>query len=233
MTRSFRRYAASGLALAASAALGAMTSLAQESVLVKPINQYFIGDIFPRAASEASAETGRAWRTSAEELNRDAEARIQAISVAATAKKAEVQAAKRQLSEAKREKNLVEIGRLEGTVKSEELLLDILEDLNDLSRKQMQLAESWRDAGNALERYTAADIAFDPFRTRRLTRPQDEGVDERLGIDGVQAFRTQAEAMANLGDTFRRLGERARSLAKDRLDLLKTLEKGGHLRAGT
>jgi hypothetical protein len=216
-----------------SAAIGAVSvAVAQEEpTLVKPLSQYFIGDVFPRMASEASAETGRSWRVSADELNREAESRIQAIATAATAKRSDLQAAKRALSEAKKEKDLVRIGMLEGTVKNEELLIDILEELTEVSRKQVDLARAWGEAGAAMERYTETDMALDPFRGRRLTRPDDGQPDERLGADGVQAFRAQAQAMSDLGESFRRLGDRAKSLSKDRLDLLNMLARGGHLQA--
>ena len=233
MTPSAGRRAARGFALVAAAAVGAVSMvLAQESPLVKPLDQYLIGDVFPRTSSEASAETGRSWRLAATELNGEAQARRQAIADAITAKRTDVQAAKQQLREAKRQRDLVRTGTLEGTVRNEELLLDILEDLEEISKQQVDLALSWSEAGGAMERYTLSDSGLDLFRGRRLTRPDGGATDERLGADGVQAFREHAEAMRDLGQAFRRLGDRTRSLAKKRMDLLDTLAKGGHLQAG-
>jgi hypothetical protein len=227
------RRAVLGFVLVASAGIGAATMvLAQESALVKPLDQYLIGDIFPRTVTEASAETGRSWRLAATELSGEAQARGLEIANAITAKRADVQAAKQELREAKRQRDLVRIGTLEGTVKNEELLLDILEDLADVSEKQTDLALAWGTAGGAMERYLVSDNAFDPFRTRRLTRSEAGAPDERLGPDGVQAIRAHAQSMRELGDAFHNLGERTRSLAKERMRLLETLGKGGHLQAG-
>ena len=221
-----------GIALALSAAIGAMTAtIAQENPLTKPLNRFSIGDIFPRAVGESFAETGRSWKVSADDLKREAEVRKESVTMAAEVKKTELPLTKDELKEAKKQKDLAKIGALEGTLKSEELVLNILKKLMRLSEEQIEVAEAFRATGAAMERFTDADDAFDPFRGRQIARPEFGELDQRLGPDGYAAFRAHADAMKNLGEAFHDLGSRTQSLAKDRMDLLETLAKGGHVQA--
>jgi hypothetical protein len=150
---------------------------------------------------------------------------------ALTAKRTELSATKEQLKLAKREKDLVRIGMLEGTIKNEELSIEILKKLEHVAEQQLEVADAWSETGSAMEKFTGADSGFDSFRTRRLTRPEPGQPDLRLGPDGYEAFRAQASAMKDLGEAFAELGSGTESLAEDRLELLKTLEKGGHVQS--
>jgi len=218
------------LALAVAASAGAVTAtIAQDSTLVKPFSQYLINDVFPKAVNETFAETGRRWKASAEDILRDAEERKQSVASATTAKRSELAAAKAQLKQAKEEKDLVKIGAAEGIVRNEELSIDILKQLTRVAEKQMEVAQAWRETGSSIEKFTESDTEFDAFRSRHLTRPEPGQIDQRLGPDGYQAFRAQAAAMKDLGDAFRDLGSLTESLADQRLDLLETLAKGGHV----
>jgi hypothetical protein len=220
------------VSLSAAAVVGAITAtLAQDNSLAKPFNQYVINDVFPKAVNESFAETGRRWKEAAEQLSREAEARKKLVETSTTVKKTDLATAKASLKKAKAEKDLVQIGALEGVVRNEELTMEILKQLTRVTDRQVEVAESWKESGEAIEKFTEADIAFDPFRTRQLMRPEAGQTDQRLGADGNRAFRTQAAAMRELGESFRELGSRTETLAKERLDLLETLSKGGHIQA--
>ena len=211
--------------------------VAQESgataapALTKPLGQFTLGDIFPKIVTEGFATTGKDWAAGASEFIQVATARRQNVETAIKAKSAEIPDLKKQLSAAKKEADLVKIGTLEGTIKNEQNIASVLQGLNKLSDAQVDLANRWKAAGEAMEKFTAADANFDTFRSKRLSRPEAGQPDERLGPEGAAAFKAHSEALRNLGDAFSDLGSEIGTIASARLKLLDTMAKGGNVQA--
>jgi hypothetical protein len=208
--------------------------VAQEAAaptLTKPLGQFTLGDIFPKLVTEGFAETGKQWGSGASEFIKQATARRQNVEAAIKAKSAEIPDLKKQLSAAKKEADLVKVGTLEGTIKNEQNITSVLEGLNKISDAQVDLANKWRAAGSAMEKFTAADANFDQFRAKKLSRPEAGQPDERLGPEGAAAFRAHSEALKELGRAFADLGAETETIASARLKLLDTMAKGGNVQA--
>ena len=220
------------LALGLMAALTAgPTLVAQDATLSKPLTRFTVGDIFPRLGTESFADTGRRWSETAGELLRLADERKRLVADAIKSKKGELPAMKKQLKEANSEKDFVKAGTLEGTLTDSQIVLEVLKRITALSERQAALADGFKAVGDAMEKYSAADAAFDPFRGQGISRPGAGEPDRRLGAEGYKAYKSQAEALATLGDAFSELGAQVEDLSSARMKVLSALERGGNIQA--
>ncbi len=235
MDRVWIRRTILGIALCgATALLVGQAFVAQEPAapaqsLTKPLNAFSLGDIFPKVVTDAFAETGKKWASGADEFIRAANTRKQNVDAALKAKEAEIPNLKNQLSQAKKENDLVKIGTLEGTIANEQNIMKVLKGLLAVSDKQIAMANKWKSAGGSMEKFTAADASFDALRTKKISRPAPGEPDQRLDAAGVATFKAHSQALEDLGKAFSDLGAQTQAMAADRLKIISTLEKGGNI----
>jgi len=204
---------------------------AQQSMdLNKPMGDFTIGDLFPKVGGDKSA-LGQQWKTSGEELVGIAKQRTEAVNQALEVKKQELATIEERLKTAKKNKDMVETGTLEGTLKQEQTVVKILEELKGLTENQLALAEAWRDTGTALMSYAAADKSFDQFRSKKIVKPGEGQADERLGEAGAHALMQHADALDSLSKALGNFASQASKMAGERKALLKSLEKGGNVQS--
>jgi hypothetical protein len=212
------------------------SSMAQDgetgSELDKPLAQFTVGDIFPRITDPSTRSIGDSWVSSAADLARLAQDRLVAVDQAIEGKNAHIERTKAELKNARRDKDFVREGTLEGTLEHDRTVVRILEDLQEVSATQIDFANAWAEAGKAINEFVSADEAFDAVRTRGIAKPAANAIDERMGSIQVELLRDHAAAMDRLGERFEELGEVTQKSAERRLDLLKRLERGGHVRMG-
>lgn len=198
--------------------------------LSKPLAQFTIGDIVPNTADGSMLSLGSSWKASAASLRRIAEDRLKVVDIAIEEKKVEIAGTKSALKTAKRAKDFVQTGSLQGTLKHDQVLVGVLEEMRRISISQIDVAKAWNAAGQAIDDYLGADRQFEPVRARRIAKPEPgSDTDERMGAADVGLFRTQARALERLGASFRNLGSLVENSAALRLSLVTKLEKGGHV----
>ncbi len=224
----------SGFSLAVLAVAALATSPAQEAppaTLSKPLAQYTVGDLLPRATDDTTRETGKAWRRAAGVLEEHCRSRLELVRSALQLKRSEVRALEQRLRAARKAKEFVEAGTLQGTLESERSVVEILDRVDTLSREQAEVARAWSDAGTAMVGLVEADDRMDPLRLKRIKRPDTpEEPDERLDATELGTFRSHAAALRQLGERFSALGDELEEVAGIRLRLFDDLERGGRVK---
>jgi len=214
---------------------GAGLFLAQEpgdAALDKPLHQFTIGDLFPSLAGPIARQTGEVWSGAGTELRSRADGRQEAIDTALANLKQRIAALKGDVKAAQRSKDFTATGAAQGKLATEETVASILKRLDRVTDAQRDVGRAWHDAGEALLDFASAEDELDVYRGAGLEKPgaDPNAPDTRLDAKGVDAFRSHAEAMDELGVAFTQLGTEIRSLVDDRLKFLAELERGGHVR---
>ncbi len=228
MIRTDRR-TVSAAAAAAVIMIASTLAIAQGFSLSKPLAQFTIGDIFPRVVDVRFREAGENWQRGADDLVSIAVSREASAKDALSVKKKEINQLERQLKAAKKDKDFVTAGTIEGRIKTEKIVMDVLDRLEDISEAQLKVAEAFRDTGNAIQAFVDSDEAFDGYRDLGITRPEPGEVDRRLEGPGYRSFLRHVAALDDLGKSFEHLGEELDDLAKTREKVLEALEAGGHV----
>jgi len=197
--------------------------------LTKPLNQFTIGDIFPKVAGDPFRQTGKNWQTTADEFLKRSAERKAALGQAIPAKEAEIKRLKEELKAANKNKDFTKAGTLEGQIKTESIVTAVLQQLNKLNESQAETATAWSQAGAAMQRFVDADEKFDQYRAVGIARPEDGATGKKLSTDGYTTILQQAESMDDLGDAFAKVGATLNTLAGRRKSLLDSLAKGGHV----
>jgi len=229
MKRSSQVRLASVLALITIFAIPALPLLAQESLLAEPLEQFTVGDIFPKVVDERFLATGKEWQAGATNHATLANDRIAQAKEALSVKKKELSNLKKQLKNARKDKDFVQAGTLEGNIKAAEIVVDVLQRFKAISEAQMKLSEAWRDTGDAIIGFVDADQSFEAFRSLSITRPKLGETDQRLMPDGYRAFDKHTKSLAELGKAFAQLGDEMENLSSVRMKALDELDKGGHV----
>jgi hypothetical protein len=213
---------------AATASLCAPGAPAQDApTLVKPLDRYSVGDLFPRMDAGLQ-QTAEIWKAASAGLYDAASDRETSVAGNMRLVEQRIDHLQTEIKAAKRAKNFTAEGTARGQLETEETVYKILKEVQALSDNQRAVAEAWSRAADAISAYVAADAAFDPYRTSGIAKPVAGAPDTRLDRPGIETFRSHARAMDDLGKSFERLGEEIQSLVEERLDLLQRLEKGGH-----
>jgi hypothetical protein len=197
--------------------------------LDKPLKQFTIGDLFPKVTSDSTKALGESWKSTASQIQKTASDRITAIESALQAKKAGLAQLKTDLKAADKAKDFVKVGTLEGTIKSDEMTMKVLEQIKKLTATQADFAKSWNDTGAALLKFVDEDNRFDTIRAKAISKPEPGAPDQRLDAAGVQAMKAHATAAKDLGEAFAEVGSKMESIGSSRLNLLSQLEKSGQV----
>lgn len=220
------------LALALFSA-GLMTVQAQApaapETLTKPLNQFTIGDIFPKVAGESFRQTGKEWQSAADDFLKRSNERKAALGQAIPAKEAEIKKLKDELKVANKDKDFTKAGTLEGQVKTESIVAAVLGQLDKVNESQAAAATAWSQVGTAMQRFVDADEKFDQYRATGIARPQDGSTAKRLSAEGYNTILQQAESMEDLAEAFGNVAAQLNGLAGKRKALLSSLAKGGHV----
>jgi len=197
----------------------------------KPLRQFTIGDLFPRI--EAGIEqTAQVWKEASSQVQSVASERQKALDAGVATVKAKMQGYKAEAKTAKKAKDFTAQGAAEGKLKTEDMVYKILSRLQTLADRQSAAGDSWNRTARAMEAFVKADREFDSYRSRGISRPEPgDTQDTRLDAAGVKAFRSQSQALDEVGESFSDLGADLEALASDRLKFLDALEKGGHIQS--
>ena len=183
--------------------------------------------MFPKVVDERFLTTGTEWQAGATNHATIANDRIALAKEALSVKKQELGDLKKSLKHARKDKDFVKVGTLEGSIKTEEIVVDVLQRFKDISEAQMELSGAWRDTGDAIIGFVDADRSFEAFRSLRITRPAQGETDQRLKPDGYRAFEEHTKSLELLGKAFEQLGDKMQELGSVRMKTLGELEKGG------
>jgi hypothetical protein len=195
----------------------------------KPLTQFTIGDVFPEVTDESLRQTGRDWQSASAPLRKWADERAAGITRALGIKRNEIRALESKLRSAKKDKDFTGAGTLEGQIKTEKIVVGVLEELSTLSKAQSDAATDWREAGAAMAAFAKADEKFNAYRAVGIARPEDGATGERLSGEGYTAVLQHAQSLSDLGKAYSKLGSDLQDLGDRRKDLLSSLEKGGHV----
>ena len=199
--------------------------------MAKPLNQFTIGDLFPRIDAGLD-QTASTWKTASAELVQKSTAREKAVNDGIVAVKKKADQLKADAKAAQKSKDFTAAGTAEGALKTEEVVTKILARLQSLATAQKEAADAWSKTANAMDAYVKADKEFDPYRAKGIAKPESgaaPGGDNRLDAAGMASFKKQTESMEELGKSFALLGTELQGMAGDRLKFLSELEKGGHV----
>ena len=215
-------------------AIGAVVAIAQEAApaageaMDKPLAKFTIGDLFPKV-SAGLRETAASWKEAAGAAKEMTATRVQNIDAAVPKVKAALDKAKTDAKAADKAKDFTAAGTAEGQMRTQEVVIDVLNRLKTVSSAQNGVATAWEQAADAMQKFADADDAFDQYRTKGIEKPAAGGQDNRLDQAGFQAFKQHAQALADLGKAFQALGTQTSTLATGRLKFASDLEKGGHI----
>ena len=217
------------VAMACVALSAAVPALGQESNLSKPLADFTLADLFPSVVDEAAKGTARSWQESSDVLVLAAHERAQRVASAIKLKKGELDQLKTQAKSAKKDKDFTTAGTLEGQLKTEQIVVRVLEQLEKVSKQQLAVAESWRTVATEISTFVDANVVLDDFRDARIVRPEAGEKDQRIGASGQKAFTAHTDAMVTLGEAFSKFGSQMLRMGSQRKSLLNALEKGGHV----
>jgi hypothetical protein len=212
-------------------AIGAVVAIAQEGggeAMDKPLAKFTIGDLFPKV-SAGLRETAASWKEAAGAAKEMTSTRMQNIDAAIPKVKAALAQAKTDAKTADKAKDFTAAGTAEGKMRTQEVVMDVLDRLKAVSSAQNGVASAWEKAADAMQKFADADDAFDQYRANGIERPEAGAQDTRLDQAGFQAFKQHAQALADLGKAFEALGSQTGTLAAGRLKFATDLEKGGHI----
>jgi hypothetical protein len=199
--------------------------------MAKPLNQFTIGDLFPRIDAGLD-QTAATWKTASAELVQKSTAREKNVNEGIVAVKKKAEQLKADAKAAQKSKDFTAAGTAEGKLKTEEIVTKVLARLQSLAVQQREAADAWSKTANAMEAYVKADKEFDPYRAKGIAKPESgagAAGDNRLDAAGVAAFKKQTMSMEELGKSFALLGTEMQGMASNRLKFLSELEKGGHI----
>jgi len=205
--------------------------MGQESNLSKPLADFTLDDLFPSVVDEAAKATAQSWQESADVLVRAAEERAQSIAGAIKLKNGELGQLKIQAKSAKKKKDFTNAGTLEGQLKTEQIVVRVLEQLEKLSKQQLALAQSWQTVATEMSAFADTNLALDDSRDARIVRPEAGEKDQRIDASGYDAFTLHTNQLIKLGEAFSKFGSEMRGMGSQRKSLLRALEKGGHVDA--
>ena len=218
------------VAMACVVLLAAVPAMGQDK-LSKPLAEFTLGDLFPSVVGEAAKGTALSWQEAADVLISAAEERAQSVASAIEVKKRELSKLKTQAKTAKKDKDFTKVGMLEGQLKTEQMVIRVLEQLEKVSKQQLAVAESWRTVATEMSTFVDASAALDPFRDALIVRPDTGEQDRRIGEADYEVFTAHTKALATLGDAFSKFGSEMHRMGSQRKSLLEALEKGGYVGA--
>lgn len=213
--------------------VGGVAAVAQDAGgrMDKPLDRFTIGDLFPRMAA-GLRETAAAWKVSSDSARLLAASQLKNVRDAKPPVKASLEQAKNAAKAAEKDKDFVAAGTAQGQVKSEEIVMDVLNRLDDVASTQGDVADAWAKAGDKMRAFAEADEACDRYRSNGIAKPAKGQSDTRLDKAGYDAFRNRARALRELGEALYQMSVKTRNLGDGQLKFADDLQKGGHLQGG-
>jgi len=202
--------------------------------MAKPLNQFTIGDLFPKLDLGLD-QTASTWKTATGEYQTKAAAREKAVMDGIATVKQKSEQLKAEAKTAQKNKDFTAAGTAEGKLKTEETVQKVLSRLQGLATQQKETAEAWNRLANAMSAFVQADKDFDVYRSKGIAKPESAAggsagsADTRMDAAGVAAFQKHTATLDALGKGFADLGAEIQTLSSGRQKFLSELEKGGHI----
>jgi hypothetical protein len=198
--------------------IGVAVTIAQEAAepMDKPLGKFTIGDLFPKL-SAGLRETAAAWKESSANAADMTAQRLQNIQAAIPKVKTAMDQAKAAGKAADKSKDFTAAGTAQGEIKTQEMVMKVLDRLQAVSAAQNDVSKSWSKAADAMQKFADADDAFDQYRSAGIAKPDAGAQDTRLDAAGYQAFKAQSQALKDLGDAFQEFGSKLGGLGAGRL----------------